>query len=142
MKSTYLIGYDHQMKIWEVNQVFTEYPKEYWVFKMVARDEQAALHQATQCFQELCRPSATRMALYHHLCKKTLGLMSYGMDMLVVDIPERLREATDRLIDQHLLVRGEGNQVVIGTQGPLWKYLEEHFKPEVYAPRREEILEI
>lgn len=142
MKSSYLVGFDPQMKIWEVRQIFTEYPNDYWVFKVSARDECSALNQAVQCYTALCNPTASRIALYRHFCKKTMGLMSYGTSMLVVDVPARMADAVQSLVDHQLLIRGDGNQVLISTHGPLWKYLEQDFKPDAYATRREEVMEI
>lgn len=142
MRDTYLVGYDPQMKIWEVGKVFTEHPDDYWVFKTTARNEESALAQAVQQFQELCRPSAARISLYRHICKKTLGLMSYGTSMLTLEIPRSMEPTAEALIKQNMLIRGEGRHVLINTQGPLWKYLEQDFKHEVYAPRRDEVMEI
>jgi hypothetical protein len=142
MKESYLVGYDPQMKVWEVGHVFTEHPEDYWVFKTAARDPQTALKQAAAQFQDMCRPSAARIGLYQHICKKTTGLVSHGKSMLVLDIPAHLKPAMDGLVKHQLLIQGEGSQVYIPTQGPLWKYLDSHFKHELYAPRREAILEI
>lgn len=142
MKESYLVGYDPQMKVWEVGHVFTEHPEDFWVFKTAARDIQSALEHATRQFQDMCRPSALRIALYQHICKQTSGLLSHGKSMLVLDVPPHLKPALDSLVQHQLLIQGEGRQVYIPTQGPLWKYLDSHFKHELYAPRREEILEI
>lgn len=142
MIESYLVGYDPQMKVWEVGHVFAEHPEDLWVFKTAARNEKAALEQAINLFQDMCRPSVARIALYQHICKKTTGLISHGKSMLVLDVPAHLKPAMDSLVKHQLLIEGEGRQVYIPTQGPLWKYLDSHFKHELYAPRREEILEI
>lgn len=127
MKETYYVGYDPQLKIWEVCSLVPDFPREYWVFKTTARHIQDALTQGVQQYERItASPSSERTALYEHLYKQGQKLPPGYEGLFLAAIPTRLEAESEKAIQDGLLLKGYENQVAIDANGTGWKCIEHH----------------
>lgn len=146
MKETYYVGYDPQLKIWEVCQLIPDFPDTYWVFKTTARHVQDALQKGVAQFERFtAKPTIERKSLYEHLYKQGQKLPAGYEGLFLVEVPTRLMPEAEKAISDGILMRGYENQVAIEANGTSWKCIEHNVgesHERVRKPRHEDHMAI
>ncbi len=135
-----MVGYDPQMKTWSVSAVYADYPDDYWVFKVNGRDADDALTKAFEQFRLIQSPNQEAASLIQHIRKKSDRHGDGISHFFVMDIPAKLQDAANLMVEQSLLLKGYESQILIDKRSPLWKSIQGLASPK--KPAIETVLEL
>lgn len=124
MRETYYVGFDPQLKLWDVMSVIPDYPDEFWVFKVAARNESDALNRGFHQYQAMTKaPSEHRLEVFRHLHRQALKRDLAQDGLFCIDVPARMMNEAKAMIEEGFIMRGYEGQVVVDAKGTGWKCL-------------------
>lgn len=127
MRETYYVGFDPQLKLWEVQPIAPSYPDDFLVFRVFARHEKDALNQGLKVYADMMEtPSADMLELFKHIHRQAKGAQRSGVNMVAVDVPIKQLVNAERLVDKGFFMRGYESQLLVDTRHAGWKCLEMH----------------
>ncbi|MBI6882963.1 hypothetical protein [Pseudomonas putida] len=125
MRDTFYVGFDPDLKVWDVARITHSFAQNVWVFRVIARSEDEALSKGLTKYMDFMAPPSDQLQkLFQHI-RRQVGRISRTMsESMIIEIPSSLLSEAEAAAGRGYFTMAGTDEVILDTSSVGWKAIE------------------
>lgn len=139
MRDTFYVGFEPELKLWDVARITHTFDQDMWVFRVSARSEHEALLKGLDQYKDLMSPLNPEQAqLFSHIRNQVGKLSRVFHESMIIEIPTSMLAQAKDASDKGFFTFAGNDEVILNLSSVGWKAIQAH---ETKAPAKTRYIE-